>query len=65
MFLRICGRRMTFADDEAFDLIMRVAQSRIGLGERTAELAAHVRILRVRQGCQRRNSLAELRSVST
>ena len=41
-FLRINGCRVTFTNDEAFDLIMRVAQSHVEIGDVAAEIAAHI-----------------------
>lgn len=39
--LRINGVRVTFSNDEAFDLVLAVAQSRLTLDEIAAEIAAH------------------------
>ncbi len=41
-FLRINGCRLTFTNDEAFDLVLAVAQSRLELEEIAAALAAHI-----------------------
>jgi len=41
-FLRINGMRTTFSNDEAFDLVLRVAESRIGLGDLASEIASHL-----------------------
>ena len=40
-FLRINGTRMTHTNDEAFDLVLAVAQSRLELDEIAASLRAH------------------------
>lgn len=40
-FLRINDRRVTFTNDEAFDLVLDVAQSRVALEEIAARIAAH------------------------
>ncbi len=42
-FLRINGFRVTFTNDEAFDLVLRVAQSAIELDELAEVLRAHLR----------------------
>lgn len=41
-FLRINGQRVTFTNDEAFDLVLRVAQSQIDLDELAAVIEAHL-----------------------
>ncbi|MFT3797778.1 type II toxin-antitoxin system death-on-curing family toxin [Microbacterium sp.] len=41
-FLRINGFRTTFTNDEAFDLVLRVAQSAIALEDLATELGAHL-----------------------
>ena len=41
-FLQINGYRVTFTDDEAFDLVIAVAQSRSELEEIAAEFTAHM-----------------------
>lgn len=40
-FLRINGRRVTFTNDEAFDLVLDVAQSRIELGDLAERIRRH------------------------
>lgn len=42
VFLRINGYRVTFTNDEAFDLVLEVAQSRIDLADLAARIAAHL-----------------------
>ncbi|REJ04107.1 type II toxin-antitoxin system death-on-curing family toxin [Microbacterium bovistercoris] len=42
-FLKINGYEVTFTQDEAFDLVLGVAQSRLDLPEIAASFAAHVR----------------------
>ncbi|MFC4138129.1 MULTISPECIES: type II toxin-antitoxin system death-on-curing family toxin [unclassified Microbacterium] len=42
-FLKINGYEVTFAQDEAFNLVLDVAQSRLELPEIAARFAAHVR----------------------
>jgi len=41
-FLRINGWRVTFTNDEAFDLVLRVSQSGIELRELAATIADHM-----------------------
>lgn len=41
-FLRINGFRVTFTNDEAFDLVIAVSQSRLTLAEITDALRAHL-----------------------
>jgi len=41
-FLRLNGHRVTFTNDEAFELVLRVAQSRIELEELAAEIGVHL-----------------------
>ena len=41
-FLRINGHRVTFTNDEAFDLVLAVAQSRLELAEIASALASHL-----------------------
>lgn len=41
-FLRINGHTVTFTNDEAFDLVLRVAQSKVGLDELAEIIAAHL-----------------------
>lgn len=40
-FLRINGVRATFSNDDAFELVLAVAQSRLTLDEIAARIAAH------------------------
>jgi len=40
-FLRINGRRVTFTNDEAFDLVLDVAQSRIELDDLAERIRRH------------------------
>lgn len=40
-FLRINGHRVTFTNDEAFDLVLRVAESAVELEELADIIAAH------------------------
>ena len=41
-FLRLNGLRVTFSNDEAFDLVLAVAQSRLGLIEIAQAITQHV-----------------------
>lgn len=41
-FLRINGFRVTFTNEEAFELVLRVAQSEIGLEELAETLGGHL-----------------------
>ena len=41
-FLRLNGLRVTFSNDEAFDLVLAVAQSRLGLTEIAQAITQHV-----------------------
>lgn len=41
-FLRINGFRVTFTNDEAFELVLAVAQGKLGLDEIAAQLTSHL-----------------------
>lgn len=41
-FLRINGLKVTFTNDEAFDLVLGVAQSQLDLEEIAAQITAHI-----------------------
>jgi len=41
-FLRINGLRVMFTNDEAFDLVLAVAQSRLDLEQIAAQISAHI-----------------------
>jgi len=41
-FLRLNGLRVTFTNDEAFELVLNVAQSRLDLELIAAEIASHI-----------------------
>ncbi|WP_312169179.1 type II toxin-antitoxin system death-on-curing family toxin [Microbacterium sp.] len=43
IFIRLNGYEVTFTNEEAFDLVLDVAQSRIDLDEITAVIASHIR----------------------
>lgn len=42
-FIRLNGYEVTFSNDEAFDLVLDVAQSRMDLDAITAVIASHIR----------------------
>jgi death-on-curing protein len=42
-FIRINGLDLTFTNDEAFDLVLAVAQSRLDLAEIAEEFRSHIR----------------------
>ncbi|HET8926918.1 MAG TPA: type II toxin-antitoxin system death-on-curing family toxin [Microbacterium sp.] len=41
-FLRLNGHRVTFTNDEAFELVLRVAQSDVGIDELAEIIAVHL-----------------------
>lgn len=43
IFIRLNGYELTFTNDEAFDLVLDVAQSRIDLDEIATVIRAHIR----------------------
>ena len=43
IFIRLNGYELTFTNDEAFDLVLDVAQSRIALDEIAEVIRAHIR----------------------
>ncbi|MFJ4999022.1 type II toxin-antitoxin system death-on-curing family toxin [Microbacterium sp. NPDC088619] len=43
IFIRLNGYELTFSNDEAFDFVLDVAQSRIDLDEIAAVIRAHIR----------------------